>query len=102
MLDEICGRILGDLVFLIIVMFLVDLGMSESQAEGTVFFLAICLAILFILRETRRRKALGKAVVLDTDGDGQISEEEWAAAGMENENDEVGVPEKDWWGTEEE
>ena len=83
-------------------MFLVDLGMSESQAEGTVIFLAIWLVILVILRETRRRKDLGKMVVLDTDGDGQISEEEWAASGMENENDEVGVPEKDWWGTEEE
>ena len=34
-----------------------------------------------------RRKALGKTIVLDADGDGRISEEEWAAAGMPNENE---------------
>ena len=36
-----------------------------------------------------RRKRLGKAVVLDTDGDGIISAEEEAAA--------FGIDEGEWW-----
>ena len=43
---------------------------------------------------------LGKAVELDTDGDGRISEEEWAAAGMANDNEEVRGAENDWWGSD--
>ena len=99
LLDEVCGQIIFELVIVVIILALVDMGMSESQAHDTVFVLAIFLISVIILREMRRRKALGKAVELDTDGDGRISEEEWAAAGMVNENEEVGGAEKDWWGS---
>ena len=51
-----------------------------------------------ILWEKKRRELLGKAVGLDLDGDGKISEEEWAAAEMgENKQED----EKEWWGEEE-
>ena len=87
------------LIFAIIAI-LVDAGMSESEAEFTVVITGLIFLITVFLRLQIRRKALGKAVELDTDGDGRISEEEWAAAGMANENEEVGGPENDWWGSD--
>ena len=74
--------------------------MSESEAEFTVLITAVIFLIIFIIRLQIRRKALGKAVELDTDGDGRISEEEWAAAGMANDNEEVRGAENDWWGSD--
>ena len=41
---------------------------------------------------------LGKAADLDLDGDGKISEEEWAAAEM---GEKKQSDEKEWWGEEE-
>ena len=87
------------LIFAIIAI-LVDAGMSESEAEFTVVITGLIFLITVFLRLQIRRKALGKAVELDTDGDGRISEEEWAAAGRANENEEVGGPENDWWGSD--
>ena len=75
------------LIFAIIAI-LVNAGMSESEAEFTVVITALIFLIIVFLRLQIRRKALGKAVELDTDGDGRISEEEWAAAGMANDNEE--------------
>ena len=46
----------------------------------------------------RRRGLLGKAIDLDLDGDGKISEEEWAAAEMGEDKQEDG---KEWWSEEE-
>ena len=62
-------------------------GMTESQAEDATFVLAL-LMLFAIFRYTRSRKKMGKAWKIDTDRDGQISEEEWAAAGMPNEDKE--------------
>ena len=46
----------------------------------------------------KRGEVVGKAIDLDLDGDGKISEEEWAAAEMgENKQED----EKEWWGEEE-
>ena len=87
------------LIFAIIAI-LVDAGMSESEAKFTVVITGLIFLITVFLRLQIRRKALGKAVELDTDGDGRISEEEWAAAGMANENEEVGGPGNDWWGSD--
>jgi len=87
LLDEVCGQILFDLLFIIIIAILVNAGMSESQAEFTVIISVICFLIIILLRWKKRRLALGKSVELDTDNDGYISEEEWAAAGMSNEDE---------------
>ena len=87
------------LIFAIIAI-LVNAGMSESEAEFTVLITAVIFLIIVIIRLQIRRKALGKAVELDTDGDGRISEEEWAAAGMANDDEEVRGAENDWWGSD--
>ena len=100
MLDEVCGQILFEILIFAIIAILVDAGMSESEAEFTVKITGLIILIDTLVRIWKRRKALGKAVKLDTDGDGRISEEEWAAAGMVNENEEVGGAEKDWWGSD--
>jgi len=97
-LDEVCGQILFDILIIAIIAILVNAGMSESEAEFTVVITGLIFLIITLLQWQIRRKALGKAVELDTDGDGRISEEEWGAAGMANDNEEVRRAENDWWG----
>ena len=91
LLDEVLGHILvdiiGSIIILTIISILVDAGMSEPQAEFTVMISMICIAVIILLRWKKRRLDLGKSVELDTDNDGYISEEEWAAAGMSNEDE---------------
>jgi len=91
LLDEVCGQILFEIIAYIIILtiisILVNAGMSESQAEFTVIISGICFLIIILLRWKKRRLSLGKSVELDTDNDGYISEEEWAAAGMSNEDE---------------
>ncbi len=99
-MDEVCGQILFDILIFAIIAILVNAGMSESEAEFTVVITALIFLIIVFLRLQIRRRALGKAVELDTDGDGRISEEEWAAAGMANENEEVRGAENEWWGSD--
>ena len=99
-MDEVCGQILFDILIFAIIAILVNAGMSESEAEFTVVITALIFLIIVFLRLQIRRRALGKAVELDTDGDGRISEEEWAAAGMANDNEEVRGAENDWWGSD--
>ena len=89
-----------EILIIAIIAILVNAGMSESEAEFTVLITSVIFVIIFIIRLQIRRKALGKAVELDTDGDGRISEEEWAAAGMANDNEEVRGAENDWWGSD--
>jgi len=91
---------LFDILIFAIIAILVNAGMSESEAEFTVVITALIFLIIVFLRLQIRRRALGKAVELDTDGDGRISEEEWAAAGMANDNEEVRGAENDWWGSD--
>jgi len=91
---------LFEILIFAIIAILVNAGMSESEAEFTVLITAVIFLIIVIIRLQIRRKALGKAVELDTDGDGRISEEEWAAAGMANDNEEVRGAENDWWGSD--
>ena len=99
-MDEVCGQVLFEILIFAIIAILVDAGMSESEAEFTVVITALIFLIIVFLRLQIRRRALGKAVELDTDGDGRISEEEWAAAGMANDNEEVRGAENDWWGSD--
>ena len=99
-MDEVCGQILFEILIFAIIAILVNAGMSESEAEFTVVITTVIFLIISLLRLQIRRKALGKAVELDTDGDGRISEEEWAAAGMANDNEEVRGAENDWWGSD--
>ncbi len=109
---EICGWIILSVLWEIGIEVLVSMGMSRSGAEGCLFVFALGFVLLLIVATERRRKLLGKAVVLDTDGDGYVSEEEWADAGQDMDEDtdeeEVSVPsseddtqksEKDdgWW-----
>ena len=100
MLEEICGQILFEILIFAIIAILVNAGMSEPEAEFTVFTTGVIFLIIILIRLRIRRKALGKAVELDTDGDGRISEEEWAAAGMLNEKEEEREEENDWWGSD--
>lgn len=91
---------------------LMSMGMSYSEAEGLLIIIGILAFFLAAAAHARRRKLLGKAVVLDTDGDGYVSEEEWAEAGQDmnegTDEEEVGdssseddTPESekggDWW-----
>ena len=92
--------LIGDILIIAIIAILVNAGMSESEAEFTVKITGLIILIDTLVRIWKRRKALGKAVELDTDGDGRISEEEWAAAGMANDNEEVRGAENDWWGSD--
>ena len=72
--------------------------LSEGQYHGFFVLLAIIFIYIEIQWEKKRRELLGKAIDLDLDGDGKISEEEWVAAEMgENKQED----EKEWWGEEE-
>ena len=120
MAEDFCFEIIFEICFWIIlsalweigIEVLVSMGMSRSGAEVCVFIFALGFVLLCIVATARRRKLLGKAVVLDTDGDGYVSKEEWADAGQDLDEDtdeeEVGAPpseddaqesEKDdgWW-----
>ena len=108
---EICFWILLNIFFEIGVAVLMSMGYSRMEAEG-ILTSSVCLIILVlvVVFELLRRKKLGKAVVLDTDGDGEISEEEWASAGQDmdegvdeedspSSKDDASESEKDgdWW-----
>ncbi|MFL2498314.1 MAG: hypothetical protein ACJ0HF_00690 [Candidatus Thalassarchaeum sp.] len=108
---EICFWILLNIFFEIGVAVLMSMGYSRMEAEGMLTS-SVCLIILVlvVVFELLRRKKLGKAVVLDTDGDGEISEEEWASAGQDmdegvdeedspSSKDDASESEKDgdWW-----
>jgi len=112
---EICGWIILSVLWEIGIEVLVSMGMSRSGAEGCLFVFALGFVLLLIVATARRRKLLGKAVVLDTDGDGYVSEEEWADAGQDMDEDtdeeEAGAPSSEddaqeseeddgWWGEE--
>ena len=91
-------QLVGEIIILGIIAILISMGLSEGQAHGV--FVLFCIVVVYrgILWEKKRRKLLGKAIDLDLDGDGKISEEEWAAAEMgENKQED----EKEWWGEEE-
>ena len=91
-------RLVGEIIILGIIAILVSMGLSEGQAYGVFVLLAIVAIYRTIQWEKKRRELLGKAADLDLDGDGKISEEEWAAAEMgENKQED----EKEWWGEEE-
>lgn len=85
-------RLVGEIIILGIIAILISMGLSEGQAHGVFVLLAIVAIYRTIQWEKKRRKLLGKAIDLDLDGDGKISEEEWAAAEMS---------ENEWWGEEE-
>ena len=93
---EICGWIILSVLWEIGIEVLVSMGMSRSGAEGCLSVFALGFVLLLIVATERRRKLLGKAVVLDTDGDGYVSEEEWADAGQDMDEDtdeeEAGAP----------
>ena len=114
---EICGWIILSVLWEIGIEVLVSMGMSRSGAEGCLFVFALGFVLLLIVATARRRKLLGKAVVLDTDGDGYVSEEEWADAGQDMDEDtdeeEAGAPSSEddaqeseeddgWWEEEDE
>ena len=95
LIGEAVMRLVFELFFVTIIAILVSMGLSEGQA---IFVLVLGLIIVVYRWEKRRRKMLGKAIDLDLDGDGKISEEEWAAAEMgENKQED----EKEWWSEEE-
>ena len=104
-LSELCAWIVIHILFEIGVAVLMSMGYSRMEAEGMLTS-SVCLLILVLAAvfELRRRKNLGKSVVLDTDGDGEISEEEWAAAGQDQQEEEsIGDSEDnseevgEWW-----
>ena len=120
MSEDICFEIIFEIFCWIIIaalweigiQILMSMGMSYSEAEGLLIIIGILAFFLAAAAHARRRKLLGKAVVLDTDGDGYVSEEEWAEAGQDmdegTDEEEVGgssseddTPESekggDWW-----
>ena len=96
LIGEALVRLVGEIIVLGIIAILVSMGLSEGQAHGVFVLLAFAGIYRITKWEKRRRELLGKAVDLDLDGDGKISEEEWAAAEM-GENKQEG----EWWGEEE-
>jgi len=102
MSEDICFEIIFEIFFWIImaalweigIQILMSMGMSYSEAEGLLIIIVILAIFLAVAARARRRKLLGKAVVLDTDGDGYVSEEEWAEAGQDmdegTDEEEVG------------
>jgi hypothetical protein len=120
MVEDACFEIIFEIFCWIImaalweigIQILMSMGMSYSEAEGLLIIIGILAFFLAAAAHARRRKLLGKAVVLDTDGDGYVSEEEWAEAGQDmdegTDEEEVGdssseddTPESekggDWW-----
>ena len=89
LIGEALMRLVFELFFVTIIAILVSMGLSEGQA---IFVLLLGIIIVVYRWEKRRRELLGKAIDLDLDGDGKISEEEWAAAEM---------GENEWWSEEE-
>ena len=84
---EICGWIILSVLWEIGIEVLVSMGMSRSGAEGLLIIIVLLAVFSAAAARARRRKLLGKAVVLDTDGDGYVSEEEWADAGQDMDED---------------
>tara|TARA_B110000014_G_C20078318_1_gene563120 strand:+ start:825 stop:1142 length:318 start_codon:yes stop_codon:yes gene_type:complete len=85
LLGEICFDMillaLLHIVFELAVQVLMNVfGLSRNEAEGSALAFLFFVVFLMAALTAYRRKKLGKAVVLDTDGDGRISEEEEAAA----------------------
>ena len=77
-MSEICFDLIFELIiyiiFVIIVAIIVDTtGMSEDSAT----FSCILVIVVFLLLGSKASK-LGKRVNLDKDGDGEISDKEWA------------------------
>ena len=88
-------HLVGEIIILGIIAILISMGLSEGQAHGVFVLLAIVAIYRTIQWERKRRKLLGKAIDLDLDGDGKISEEEWVTAEMgENKQEDA----KEWWG----
>ena len=87
---EICFWIILSVLWEIGIEVLVSMGMSRSGAEGLLIIIVLLAVFSAAAATARRRKLLGKAVVLDTDGDGYVSEEEWtdAGQGMDEDTDE--------------
>ena len=104
-LFELFAWIVFHILFEIGVVVLMSMGYSRMEAEGMLSSsLCLLLVVLFVIFELRRRKNLGKSVVLDTDGDGEFSEEEWAAGGQDQQEEEsIGDSEDnseevgEWW-----
>ena len=102
---EICFWIILSMLWEIGIEVLVFMGMSRSGAEGCLFVFALGFVLLFVVATARRRKLLGKAVVLDTDEDGYVSEEEWASAGQDQQEIDSGAEQSEgdsggddeWW-----
>ena len=114
---EVCCWIIFAMLWEIGIQILMSMGMSHSGAEGLLIIIGFLAFLLAAAAHARRRKLLGKAVVLDTDGDGYVSEEEWAAAGQDmdesTDEEEVSAPSSeddapesekdgDWWEEEDE
>ena len=96
MVEDVCFEIILEVLFWIAfhVLFEMGLGFSRLEAEAMGFAFLFAVVIVLVAINAYRRKKLGKAVVLDTDGDGRISEEEEAAAFDQQHDDNE--PEE-WW-----
>ena len=96
LLGDICFEFLFwialHVVYEIAVQILMGFGLSRMEAEGSALAFVFVVIFLMAALTAYRRKKLGKAVTLDTDGDGRISAEEEAAA--------FDIEEEKWWGEE--
>ena len=104
MVEDVCFEIILEVLFWIAfhvlfeiaVQVLMGLGFSRLDAEAMGFAFLFAVVIVLVAINAYRRKKLGKAVVLDTDGDGRIAEEAEAAAFDQQHDDNE--PEERWQG----
>jgi hypothetical protein len=93
LLGDICLEFLFWIAFHVVyeiaVQILMGFGLSRMEAEGSALVFVFVVIFLMAALTAYRRKKLGKAVALDTDGDGRISAEEDAAA--------FDIEEEKWW-----
>ena len=99
-MSDICGELLFELCFTILIGILMR-GTGMSESEATTFCFIIIIPFTFF----GGRSMLSKETHLNTDGDGMISDEEWADGdGYVSENEKEFLPtelstseDDSWW-----
>ena len=98
MIEDICGRIIFDVIEVIIILFLMEsLGISESQAYG-LFFLAIFYLFVIYRKSIWTSMSLEEEQCSNSEGEGGQSDDSDSQATTEEDvaESEMGSGEN-WW-----